>query len=70
MTVEDVKYSLDRAIASSYVNYVVSFIKDVEITGDNTIVIHTNEPYVPILNNLSIPFTAIVPKAYVEANGD
>lgn len=70
MTVEDVKYSLDRAIASSYVNYVVSFIDNVEITGENTIVIHTTEPYVPILNNLSIPFTAIVPKAYIEKNGD
>ena len=70
MTLEDVKYSLDRAVASSYVNYVVSFIESVEITGDNTIVIHTVEPYVPILNNLSIPFTAIVPKAYIEEHGD
>lgn len=41
-----------------------------EITGDNTIVIHCAEPYALILNNLSMPFSAIVPKAYIEANGD
>ena len=70
LTVEDVKWSLDRAIASNYVNYIVNFIESVEITGDNTIVIHCAEPYAPILNNLSMPFSAIVPKAYIEANGD
>ena len=70
LTVEDVKWSLDRAIASNYVNYIVSFIESVEITGENTIVIHCAEPYAPILNNLSMPFSAIVPKAYIEANGD
>ena len=70
LTVEDVKWSLERAIASNYVNYIVSFIESVEITGENTIVIHCAEPYAPILNNLSMPFTAIVPKAYIEANGD
>ena len=70
LTVEDVKWSLDRAIASNYVNYIVNFIESVEITGDNTIVIHCAEPYAPILNNLSMPFSAIVPKAYIETNGD
>ena len=70
LTVEDVKWSLDRAIASNYVNYIVSFIESVEITGDNTIVVHCKAPYAPILNNLSMPFSAIVPKAYIEANGD
>ena len=70
LTVEDVKWSLDRAIASNYVNYIVNFIESVEITGDNTIVIHCAEPYAPILYNLSMHFSAIVPKAYIEANGD
>ena len=49
MTVEDVKWSLDRAIASNYVNYIVSFIESVEITGENTIVIHCAEPYACLL---------------------
>ena len=70
LTVEDVKYSLDRAIASNYVNYIVSFIDTVEITGEDTIVVHCKEPYAPILNNLSMPFSAIVPKAYVEEKGE
>ena len=70
MTVEDVKYSLDRAINSNYVSYIVNFIESVEITGENTIVIHCKEPYAPILNNLSMPFSAIVPKAYIEEKGE
>lgn len=70
MTVEDVKYSLDRAINSSYVSYIVNFIDSVEITGENTIVVHCIEPYAPILNNLSMPFSAIVPQKYIEENGE
>ena len=70
LTVEDVKYSLDRAINSNYVSYIVNFIESVEITGENTIVIHCKEPYAPILNNLSMPFSAIVPKAYIEEKGE
>lgn len=70
MTIEDVKYSLDRAINSSYVGYIVGFIDSVEITGENTIVIHCTAPYAPILNNLSMPFSAIVPKAYIEEKGE
>lgn len=70
MTIEDVKYSLDRAINSNYVSYIVNFIDNVEITGENTIVIHCIEPYAPILNNLSMPFSAIVPQKYIEENGE
>lgn len=70
LTIEDVKYSLDRAINSSYVSYIVSFIDNVEITGENTIVIHCKMPYAPILNNLSMPFSAIVPKNYIEEKGE
>ncbi len=70
LTTEDVKYSLERAINSSFVSYVVNFIEKVEITSENKILITTLEPYAPILNNLAIPFTGIVSKNYVEANGD
>ncbi len=70
MTIEDVKWSLDRAINSNYVSYIVNFIDNVEITGEDTIVIHCKEPYAPILNNLSMPFSAIVPKAYIEEKGE
>lgn len=70
MTAEDVKFSLDRAIASNYVSYVVDFIDTVTVDDDYNITIKTKAPYGPILFNLAVPFTAIVPKAVVEADPD
>lgn len=63
---EDVKFSLDRAIASSYVAYIVNFIESVETVDEYTIVVNTYEPYAPILMNLAHPSSAIVSKAAVE----
>lgn len=70
LTVEDVKFSLDRAINSKYVAYIVNFIDKVEIVDENTVSVQTKAPYAPILRNLAVPFAAIVPKAYVEEVGD
>lgn len=68
LTAEDVKFSLDRAIASSYVSYIVNFISDVEVSDEYTVIVNTHEPYAPILMNLAHPSTAIVCKADIEAN--
>lgn len=68
LTAEDVKFSLDRAIASSYVSYIVNFISDVEVVDEYTVVVNTHEPYAPILMNLAHPSTAIVCKSAVEAD--
>lgn len=68
LTAEDVKFSLDRAIASSYVSYIVNFISDVEVVDENTVIVNTHEPYAPILMNLAHPSTAIVCKSAVEAD--
>ena len=70
MDAEDVKFSLDRCIASPHVNYIVDFIDTVEQTGDYEIVITTKNPYAPILGNLAVPFAAILPKHLVEADND
>ena len=70
VTPEDVKFSLERAIASNYVSYIVDFIKSVEVKDEHTVTITTKVPYAPILRNLAVPFAAIVPKAYVEKVGD
>jgi peptide/nickel transport system substrate-binding protein len=68
LTAEDVKFSLDRAINTPAVAYIVDFISDVQIEGPYQVVVNTHAPYGPGLRNLAVPFAAIVPKAYVEAN--
>ena len=68
VTTADVKFSLDRAINSAAVSYIVDFIESVTDNGDGTVTIKTKAPYGPALRNLAIPFAAIVPKALVEAD--
>ena len=70
LTAEDVKFSLDRAIASAAVSYIVDFIKEVKVIDPYTVTITTKAPYAPALRNLAVPFAGIVPKAYVQANPD
>lgn len=70
LTAEDVKFSLDRAINSAAVSYIVNFISDVTVNDEYTVTVTTNAPYAPALRNLAIPFAAIVPKAVVEADED
>lgn len=65
---EDVKFSLERAINSAAVSYIVDFIDKVEVVDDYTVNVELKAPYAPALRNLSVPFAAIVPKAVVEAN--
>lgn len=67
---DDVKFSLERAINSASVSYLVDFIDSVTIEDDYTVVIKTKAPYAPALRNLAVPYAAIVPKDYVEANPD
>lgn len=68
MTAEDVKFSLDRAIASPAVSYIVDFIDTVTVDGDYEVTVVTKAPYAPILSNLAVPFSAIVPKHLIEAD--
>lgn len=67
---DDVKFSLERAINSSAVSYLVDFIDSVTIEDEYTVTIKTQSPYAPALRNLAVPYAAIVPKDYVEANPD
>jgi peptide/nickel transport system substrate-binding protein len=70
LTAEDVKFSLDRAIATPAVAYIVDFISDVRVENPYQVVVNTHAPYGPALRNLAVPFAAILPKAYVQANPD
>lgn len=66
VTSADVKFSLERAINSASVSYIVDFIDTVTADDTYTVTVTTKAPYAPTLRNLSIPFAAIVPKAAVE----
>ncbi len=66
MTAEDVKFSLERAINSAAVSYIVDFIDSVNAVDAYTVEITLDAPYAPALRNLSVPFAAIVPKKAVE----
>ena len=68
LTAADVKFSLERAMNSAAVSYVADFIDTVDIVDDYTVDVNLDAPYAPALRNLSVPFTAIVPKALVEAD--
>lgn len=70
LTAEDVKYSLDRAIANPAVSYIVDFIDEVIVEDDYTVLVKLDAPYAPALRNLSVPFAAIVPMDYTSANED
>jgi peptide/nickel transport system substrate-binding protein len=70
LTAADVKFSLDRAINTPAVAYIVDFISSVQVENPYQVVVNTHAPYGPALRNLAVPFAAIVPKAYVEANPD
>ncbi|MDR3174274.1 MAG: ABC transporter substrate-binding protein [Treponema sp.] len=70
LTAADVKFSLDRAINTPAVAYIVDFISNVVVENPYQVVVNTHAPYGPALRNLAVPFAAIVPKAYVEANPD
>ena len=71
MTAEDVKYSLDRAIASPQASYLFNPIKEVAIIDENTVKVTTKEPFGPLLKHLSTTNGSIINKrAAVEAGDD
>jgi len=69
-TAADVKFALERAVNSPYVKNTAKFIASVEIVDDYTVIVNTTAPYAPSIAAFSLNHIAIVPKAYIEANGD
>ncbi len=70
LTADDVKFSIERGIASAAISYLLNFIDTVTVEDEYTVTIKTLAPYAPTLRNLAVPYAAIVPKDYVEANPD
>lgn len=70
LTAEDVAYSLNRAIESAYVAYIIDYAKNAEVLDEYTVRLNLKAPFLGALVNLTVPFTAIVPKAVVESDPD
>ena len=70
MTADDVVFSLNRSMSTGYNGVYVDAIKAVEKVSDYEVKVILKYAYTPVVSCLSSLSTAIVPKAYVEKNGD
>lgn len=70
MTAEDVAYSLNRSIGSSYTSAMTTNFDRAEIVDDTHVKLYLKEPYVATLSCLCSVNTGIVCKEYVESVGD
>ena len=66
-TAEDVAFSLNRAIESN-IFHISLTMRQMQVIDEYTVRLNLIAPYVGSLINLTVPFTAIVPKALVESN--
>lgn len=70
MTAEDVKFSLERCMASDGVNYNYKIIESVDIIDDLTVTVKTKTPFNAMPTRLSLDAASIVSKKAVEEYGD
>lgn len=68
MTADDVVYSIERTMNSSYVGYHATAIDHVEKVDDYTVNIVTADPYAPLLAGLCVTAFSIVCKSVAEAD--
>ena len=67
MTVEDIKYSLDRTIAAGWAFDMTLCIDEVAVVDDKTVEIRLKTPFGGMMGSLASPFFAIMSKAYCES---
>lgn len=70
MKAEDVKFSLERCIASPGVNYNYLIISEINIIDDYTVEFKTSEPCSVLLQRLTLDAASILSKAAVESTDD
>lgn len=70
LNVQDVVYSLNRAIASPYTSKFTGVMKSAEAVDDSTVKLNLKHAYGPILYCIANPSLAIVSKKAVEAAGE
>ena len=70
LTVEDIKYSLDRTIAAGWAFDMTLCIDEVVVVDDTTVEIRLNTPFGGMMGSLASPFFSIMSKAYCESVGN
>ena len=70
MKASDVKFSLERALASPEVAEIISGINSVEVLDDYTVKVTTEKPMAAILNNLAHTTIAILSEKATKEAGD
>lgn len=68
-TANDVKFTLERAKTLPKVAHLYTPIDNIEVIDDNTVKIHTKEPFAPLLAHLSHKTASIIDKKYFEEKG-
>ena len=66
----DVKYTLDRMVASPTVAHIVGALESVEVVDDYTVNLKTSEPFGPLLYHLSHTAASIMSEKAVAEGGD
>lgn len=67
MKAEDVKASIERAVESPKVAYVVNKVDNVDIVDDYTVIINTKTPFAPLIGNLVHPGCSILSKKQIDS---
>ena len=70
LTVEDIKYSLDRTIAAGWAFDMTLCIDEVAVIDESTVEIRLNTPFGGMMGSLASPFFSIMSKAYCESVGN
>ena len=66
----DVRFSLERAVASPRVGFIVNMIREVVVVNDHEFIMNLHFPYTPILANLSHVGASIVSERAVREHGE
>jgi len=69
-TAADVKYNLDRAMASPHISHIAGEIQGTEVINDYEALVTLKAPFVPIINNLAHTALSIVNPRAVEELGE
>ncbi len=70
LSMEDVKFSLDRSRKTPLVSHILEDVRDIRVVEGNKIQVETYEPSATIMSKLASPAAAIMSKKVVEKSGE